>query len=70
VSQQHLKLSECKRCGKPIAIMKKPEHTSQETFDRFSGICQLCFSPEEQAQLHLAMKNDMFKNLNKQKLIV
>lgn len=61
-----LDLSECKRCSKRIASMKKPSHTSQETFDRFSGICSECFLPEEKILLVQAMKNDMFNNVIKQ----
>lgn len=62
--KQHLDLAECKRCGKRIASMKKPPHTSKETFDRFSGICTDCFTEKEKIDLVLAMKNDMMKNLS------
>lgn len=62
-----LDISECKRCSKRIASMKKPPNTSQETFERFSGICSDCFLPEEKIKLAEAMKNDMFNNLIKPK---
>jgi len=68
-TQNQLSLSKCKRCNKPIATMKKPAHVSDETFEKFSGICAECFSPKEQLELSIAMKNDMFKNLSKPRII-
>ena len=64
-----LHLAKCKRCGEPVSSMKKPERVSQQTFDRFSGICKNCFSQKDEIELSEAMKNDMFNAIAKGRII-
>lgn len=43
--------TECRRCGKPVATVSRSILGADETYERYSGICSNCITPEEQEEI-------------------
>lgn len=55
----NLYITKCKRCGKEITTMFKPIYTSNETMQKYQGICSSCMSETEYTQMLFSMNNDI-----------
>lgn len=49
----------CKRCGRQIISLTRPVFSSEETMNKWKGICQYCVTEKEKAQMMIDMNIDV-----------
>ena len=55
--------TKCKRCGKKIFAMERPIMSSQDTMEKWRGICSNCLSDQEKFQMMTDMNRDVSAKL-------
>ena len=60
-----IQMTTCRRCGKALATGSRSLYGADAAKARLDRICRSCITPEEQAEIELAVNAAVFKTLCK-----